>query len=191
MGESDLEIFKGQNQIILVYAKGINAKVYMCEKVDNTWKTIMETEGYIGKNGLGKEYEGDMKTPIGIYKLGIAFGIHNNVKTQLDYITLNENMYWIGDSNSKYYNQFIETTKNQTDWNNSKNEHLIDENIAYEYAIEIKYNEDGIKNKGSAIFLHCIKNGATAGCVSIPSDKMKFVLNNVKRDTCIYINYEK
>lgn len=193
------DLLKNENQIILVFAKNTNAKVYLCEKVNNMWITILETEGYIGKNGLGKEKEGDLKTPIGLFDLGISFGLHENIKTELGYYVLNKNMYWICDSNSKYYNQFIElresveSRKNEKklitkEWDDTKTEHLIDENIAYEYAIEIKYNKEKLKEKGSAIFLHCIKDGPTAGCVAIPTDKMKFILENTKKDTKIYIN---
>lgn len=189
-------------------------KVYMCEKVNNKWITIMETNGFIGKNGLGKEREGDLKTPIGLYEIGIAFGTADieQIDTKLDYYKLNENMYWICDSNSKYYNQFIDTNniksdniniqkidnsetnnlkigniKLEPDWDNSKNEHLIEEDIAYAFAIEIKYNKEAIPGKGSAIFLHCIKNGPTAGCVSISKECMKFVLENIEKNTKIYI----
>jgi len=214
------DLLKDENQIILVFTKNTNAKVYLCEKVNNTWETILETEGYVGKNGLGKEKEGDLKTPVGLFDLGISFGLHENIKTELDYYVLNENMYWICDSNSKYYNEFmylnecigdkpagdknnetarvaVENTgeqnkKNVTikDWNDTETEHLIDENIAYEYAIEIKYNKENLKEKGSAIFLHCIKDGPTAGCVAIPTDKMKFILEYIKKDTKVYIDYD-
>ncbi len=34
----------------------------MCEKVNNKWITIMETDGFIGKEWFrGKEREGDLK----------------------------------------------------------------------------------------------------------------------------------
>lgn len=175
------------SSLILVEANGVNAKVYLCEKVNNMWKTIMETDGFIGKNGLGKEFEGDLKTPVGEFELGLAFGVNEVVNTELEYYKLNENMYWVCDSNSKYYNEFVDCTKVEKDWNYKECEHLIDENIAYEYAIEIKYNKEKSKGKGSAIFLHCIKNGPTAGCVSISKEKMKFLLENVRKDTRIRI----
>ena len=192
-------LLKNEKQIILVYAKNTEATVYMRKKVDNMWITILETKGYCGKNGLGKEKEGDLKTPIGLFDLGIAFGLHKNIKTELDYYFLNKNMYWICDSNSKYYNQFVDLSKKENDiekrailkdWKDSEIEHLIDENVAYEYAIEIKYNKKCEQGKGSAIFLHCIKNGPTAGCVSIPAEKMKYILEHIEKDTKIYIDYE-
>lgn len=162
-------------------------KVYMYEKVNNKWITLMETGGFIGKNGIGKEKEGDLKTPIGLYELGIAFGMESDINTKLDYYKLDKNMYWICDSNSKYYNCFVDVSKIDSDWDITKNEHLIEEEIAYKYAIEIKYNKERIPEKGSAIFLHCIKNGPTAGCVSISEESMKFILENVNKDTKIYI----
>ena len=178
------------SSLIVVKANGTKAKVCMCEKVDNMWKTIMETDGFVGKNGLGKEVEGDLKTPVGEFDLGIAFGFEENVNTVLDYYKINENLYWICDSNSKYYNKMVDCTKVEKDWNDKDVEHLIDEDIAYQYAIEIKYNERLEAGKGSAIFLHCIKNGPTAGCVSISKEMMRFVLENVRKDTKILIEYE-
>ena len=180
-------ILQNEEQILIVHASGTRAKVYMCNKVDNKWITIMETEGFIGKNGLGKEKEGDLKTPVGLYNIGIAFGFGKDINTELDYYKLNENMYWVCDSNSKKYNQLVDITVEKTDFDTTKSEHLIDENIAYEYAIEIKYNAELAPGKGSAIFLHCIKNGPTAGCVSIDRKSMKFILNHIKKNTKIYI----
>lgn len=184
-------LLKNEKQTLIVYATGTRAKVYMCNKVDDKWITIMETEGFIGKNGLGKEKEGDLKTPVGLYNIGIAFGFEKDMSTELDYYKLNENMYWVCDSNSKKYNQLVDITVDKTDFDITKSEHLIDENIAYEYAIEIKYNAELVPEKGSAIFLHCIKNGPTAGCISIDRESMKFILNHIKKNTKIYIGHVK
>lgn len=186
------EKLQDETQVIIVKVdektQNLNvADVKMCEKVNNKWITIMKTNGFIGKNGLGKEKEGDLKTPVGLYEIGIAFGIKDDVNTKLDYYVLTPNMYWICDENSKYYNKFIDKTKVEKDWNESKNEHLIEEKIAYKYAIEIKYNKECKIGKGSAIFIHCIKNGPTAGCVAIPTADMKFILENINRDAKIYI----
>ena len=182
-----LEKLQDESQVIVVNADKNMVEVKMYEKVNNKWIPIMQTHGYIGKNGLGKEREGDWKTPVGLYEIGIAFGTKNDVQSNLDYYKLNEDMYWICDENSMYYNKFIDKTKVENDWDEIKNEHLIDEKIAYEYAIEIKYNKECERGKGSAIFLHCIKNGSTAGCVAIPSNDMKFVLENIKKTCKIYI----
>ena len=69
-------------------------------------KKIFETEAFLGRNGVTtNKKEGDLKTPIGSFNLGIAFGIHDIQKElQIPYIQINENLYWVDDVNSRYYN---------------------------------------------------------------------------------------
>lgn len=67
-------LVKENNQIILV--KGYQDKAILTMKDGN--QNIIQTQAYIGKNGLGKTKEKDQKTPIGEYELGIAFGIKEN-----------------------------------------------------------------------------------------------------------------
>ncbi len=146
---------------------------------------------YIGKNGLTKnKNEGDLKTPIGEFELGILFGTHKreeiNLNDSLQYIEINKNLYWIDDSNSKYYNRLVDITKINKDWKSAEN--LLENSIPYEYAIEIKTNPQNIPGKGSAIFLHCAKKEYTAGCIAIPKDKLKILFEKIDKDTKITIN---
>lgn len=142
-----------------------------------------------GKNGAC-DYkdmkEGGKKTPLGTYNLGIAFGTHKlNIK--YPYIKIDENCYWIDDVDSKYYNclvskKTIEDFGYKYVYSNVSNylsaEHLIDYK-GYEYAIFIEYNTRRIKNKGSAIFLHCKERPYTLGCISIPKNDMKWLINYI------------
>lgn len=150
----------------------------------------IKTIACIGKNGstLNKK-EGDGKTPIGEFDLGVAFGIHTEDdfenKLKMKYIQIHENLYWVDDYKSKYYNRLIDATKVNKDWNSA--EHLIDYPIQYEYAIEIKVNPENIINKGSAIFLHCIKNNYTEGCIAIDRDMMKRIMELIDNNTKIEI----
>lgn len=110
-------------------------------------------------------------------------------------------MYWVDDQNSKYYNTLVKISQNNTiinhlyytevpinkiDWQSA--EHLIEYPKLYEYAIEIKYNKEKIKGKGSAIFLHCTNNKPTAGCIAILREDLINILRNIKRGTKIKIN---
>lgn len=150
-------------------------------------------EAYIGKNGTTKEKEeGDLKTPIGEFELGIILGIHpvEEVNSNLNYGQITEDMYWIDDSKSKFYNQLVNISKVEKDWNSA--EHLIDYPIQYEYLVEIKTNPNNIPGKGSAIFLHCDNNKATAGCVATNNKIMKKIIENIDKDTRIeIINFYK
>ncbi|RDU24749.1 hypothetical protein DWV06_03085 [Anaerosacchariphilus polymeriproducens] len=149
------------------------------------WKQIMSTYGYVGRNGIGKTREGDGKTPAGIYSFGRAFGVNPSPGTKITYTKVNSSHYWVDDSKSRYYNQFVSTKDVTIDWTSA--EHLIDYPIAYAYAVHIKYNPKNIPGKGSAIFLHCISGTTTAGCVSIPKNSMVYVLRHLNRNAKIVI----
>ena len=153
-----------------------------------TYKTL-KVEATIGKNGLTNNLvEGDMKTPIGEFDLGIAFGIHErceiNMNEDIPYFKIQNNQYWIDDVNSKFYNQLITIDKEPT----ISGEHLIDfANEDYEYAIEIKVNPHNIIGKGSAIMLHCNKDEYTYGCVGISRENMIKLLGMIDSNTKIKI----
>ena len=171
----------------------MNNIIYIKKEQDNyflSYKNLKEI-CYIGKNGLTKEKkEGDLKTPIGQFKLGLIFGVHKkeeiNMNKTLNYIEMNKNLYWVDDINSKYYNQLVNITKVTKDWNSAEN--LLENKEPYEYAIEIKTNPTNIPGRGSAIFLHCKRKNYTAGCISINRDKMISLLSMIDSDTQIKIS---
>lgn len=155
-------------------------------------KCNIETNAYIGKNGTTTDKkEGDGKTPIGEFELGLVMGTHSSQEIsnkKIEYKQINNNMYWVDDSKSKYYNKLVDISKTQKDWESS--EHLIDYPVQYEYLIEIKTNPQNIPEKGSAIFLHCENNNATQGCISINKDIMKQIIENIDQHTKIKINIQ-
>ena len=150
-------------------------------------KANIQTKAYIGKNGYTKnKKEKDKKTPLGLFEIGLVMGMHDNVKCKLPYQKIENNMYFVDDINSKYYNQlFIDNNNYSKDWNSA--EHLIEYKQQYEYLIEIKFNKDNIKGKGSAIFLHCKNKDYTYGCVSIDKYNMKKIVETIDKDTKILI----
>ena len=148
----------------------------------------IETIAYIGRNGVTKDkIEGDGKTPIGEFELGLILGTHFNIqnKNALKYKQITQNMYWVDDTTSKYYNQLVDISKVQKDWESA--EHLIDYPIEYEYLIEIKTNPKNTPRKGSAIFLHCSNNNSTAGCIAINKRYMQKIIENVDNKTKIIV----
>ena len=168
--------YTNKNEIVI---KKINNNYYFL------YKDIKEI-CYIGKNGLTKnKKEGDYKTPIGTFSLGISIGTHTKINSRLDYIKINKNLFWVDDINSKYYNQLVDITKTKKDWNSAEN--LLENKIPYEYAIEIKTNTHNIRGKGSAIFIHCATKEYTAGCIAISKNKMKKLLEIINKNTKIRI----
>lgn len=179
---SSLQTAKNCSQIILIEGTGgSNAVVSMYEKEDSgSWNTIFSVHGYVGRNGLGKTREGDRKTPVGIFTVGMAFGRDDNPGTAISYTKLNNTHYWVGDSTSAYYNQFV-STDSVNGFSKSDSEHLITYDPAYKYAIDIGYNTSCTPYKGSALFLHCFSGSAyTGGCIAIPESDMIQVLNRIQ-----------
>ena len=70
-------------------------------------KVLFTTSVYIGKNGLGKEGEGDAKTPTGTLRVLSAFGVKPNPGTKIPYINVTSSIYAC-DDNCEYYNQIID-----------------------------------------------------------------------------------
>ena len=85
-----------------IYVRTENDKVVLIYK-------DLKVPAYIGKNGFTKDkVEGDMKTPIGEFDLGIVFGKHD-LDIKLPYVKINENHYWVDDVNSEDYDRLIES----------------------------------------------------------------------------------
>ena len=146
-------------------------------------------EVYFGKNGLTLiKREGDFCTPIGEFHLGFAFGI-DDYDTSYPYYKINDRIYWVSDSNSKYYNEWVELSQikreysfkymksvKKISWNEA--EHLIDYPKQYKLGIVIEYNlSPRIKNAGSAIFLHAKgMKDYTAGCIATNIETLKYII---------------
>jgi len=56
--------------------------------------------------------------------------------------------------------------------------------------MNISWNENGEKGKGSAIFLHCLgpQKSYTGGCVALPEDKVITAMRNVHEDCVVVID---
>ena len=171
---------------------------YAFEKEDGEWQLRFKTDGFVGANGIkdpATRVEGDATTPAGIYSFGMLFGIKDvpeNLKKS--YKKLDEDDYWDGDINSDTYNKYVKCSTMTKNWNRAVSEHLIDYKESYNYAAQIKFNENPtVKGKGSAIFMHCIRNGSnsTAGCISVPEEKMFMALKMIDDDSFVVIVKEK
>ena len=174
-------------QILTVSSSGSSCHVCFFDKSNDTWDMKCEADGIVGKNGVSENsMEGDYKTPKGKFSLGFAFGTEKMNDLSIEYRQINNNCYWVDDSESPLYNKWVET-ENIT-WNSA--EHMSDYPECYKYGVVINYNMDPVeKYKGSAIFLHCMSGEYTAGCVGVPEDTMLFILKNLDpaKDPCIMI----
>jgi L,D-peptidoglycan transpeptidase YkuD (ErfK/YbiS/YcfS/YnhG family) len=176
---------KKVNQLIFVkYTGGSKARLYMYNKTDTGWKCILNCTAYVGQNGIGKQKEGDRKTPTGVYTLTQAFGIRSDPGAKMDYSNINKYLYWCADP--QYYNQLVDVRKMPHD---CSGEHLIDYVPQYNYGMVLNYNKNNVYKKGSAIFLHCTgSNRYTGGCIAVSQSNMIRILKNAEKGTriCIY-----
>ncbi len=154
------------------------------------WVQLMTTPGFIGKEGLGKTKEGDAKTPVGSFRFTKAFGIAEDPGSVIPYLKVTEDLYWSGDVRpGRNYNEMV-SIHDLPDLDTESSEHLIDYTVPYQYCLNIGYNTEGTPGLGSALFLHCLgaKKPWTGGCVAIPEDKMRFVLQHAQPDCFIVID---
>ncbi|MDO5551293.1 MAG: L,D-transpeptidase family protein [Lachnospiraceae bacterium] len=157
----------------------------------NTWKKLVDVGGYVGWNGIGKEQEGDQKTPRGLFSLDQAFGTKPDPGNfNVPYLQVDDRYYWVGDSASPYYNTMVDIQKTGAVFDTAASEHLSTYGgSAYHYCMAVGYNKEQTPYKGSAIFLHCTDGApGTGGCIAIPEAAMVTVLQNVTQPAYILID---
>ena len=187
-----LEATKEARQIIVVAGVGkTTAFVSMHEKMsDGTWRQVMSTPGFIGRRGLGKEREGDEKTPVGVFRFTAAFGNLEDPGCALPYTHVDPGHYWSGDHRpGMRYNKMVHISElPELDRENS--EHLVDFGACYNYCLDMGYNRDCVVGLGSALFFHCLSpvQPYTAGCVAVPETAMHTVMTHVQPDCVLVID---
>lgn len=148
-------------------------------------KVLFTTSVYIGKNGLGKEGEGDAKTPTGTLRVLSAFGVKPNPGTKIPYINVTSSTYAC-DDNCEYYNQIIDTAAVHHQCGGEDMFHTVPE---YDYGIATDFNKECIWPKGSAIFIHCKGHKTwTGGCIALDEERMVELLKNCDKSLVITIS---
>ncbi len=191
-----LDAAKDAKQLFIVAAfaeDATDAWISLHEKQsDGSWHMVMTTPGFIGKNGIGKTREGDAKTPVGVFHFNRAFGIADDPGCAIPYVKADNDTYWSGDTREGFrYNELVSLKDLPgLDIESGDSEHIIDYIYQYQYCLNISYNEEGAPGLGSAIFLHCFGpvKPFTGGCVAIPEDHMRFVMQHIDADTVVVIN---
>ena len=153
----------------------------------------------IGAGGLKnatKKKEGDNSTPIGKWYIETLYYRADRVlipkfkkKNVLKTNRITKHCAWCDDIRSLYYNKHINI--NNFSSLNFNYEKLWREDNAYDILIVTSHNvKPTIKNKGSAIFIHCSfsDDRNTAGCIALKKKDLVFLLKNLKDKTFIKIN---
>jgi L,D-peptidoglycan transpeptidase YkuD (ErfK/YbiS/YcfS/YnhG family) len=142
----------------------------------------------VGKRGIGKKKrEGDLITPIGIFKIKFILFRKDRIKklvTKAKKITIKKNMGWCDDPKSSKYNKLIKIP-----FYGSYEKLFIRKNI-YDIIVILNYNMNPIlKKRGSAIFIHIATKNyrSTQGCVALNKRNLIKVLRNIKQTTKVRI----
>ena len=158
--------------VIVEGTGGTGCHVYAVERSSaaGLWEKRLETTGHLGMNGMSNHrHSGNKTTPIGVFKMNTPFGQAKALEGfPSDYIQVDDTYVWEDDTN-----------KMSRDLS-KEGERVGSSGYAgyYDYAIDAGFNPNGIKNQGSALFLHCsgeFKN-YTSGCVAIEKDQMAQIM---------------
>ena len=166
----------------------LNKKYFL--KVGN--KVFRCQIGAGGSKNVTKKVERDKATPIGKWRLEQVYYRPDRVlkpKPKKNFLKINKiTKYcgWCDDIRSKYYNKYLNI--NNLPSPKIEFEKLWREDNAYDIVIQISHNTNPIiKNKGSAIFIHCSFEDlrSTAGCIALKKRDLIFLIKNLKNDVCI------
>ena len=166
-----------------------HAELTIYQAQDGKYVEVFSCPAVVGKNGPGKQSEGDVKTPLGTWTIGEAYGIADDPGSLLPYTKVTDDMYWCATgSNGKNYNKLLYKSDDPTaDY--SEDEHLIDYDVPYQYLIDLGYNAACAPYAGNAIFLHCWRgpDTPTGGCVGVSEEDMVTILRTVTPGTSVTI----
>ena len=184
---SKLDAAKNASQVIVVNGVGgSDADFGFYEKVNGKWKEVFTTYAFVGRSGFAtKKQEGDGATPIGTFHFTHAFGILDDPGcTAFPYLKVTDDDWWCAES-GPFYNLPVKASEHpELDFSGANDsEKLIDEDPAYNYGLNISWNEEGKDGLGSAIFMHCFQfKPFTGGCVAIDEPLMKTILQKLNKD---------
>jgi len=166
-----------------------HATLTIYQAKDGKYEEVFSCPALVGKNGPGKQSEGDTKTPLGTWTVGEAYGIAENPGSNINYTQITDDMYWCATgSNGKKYNTLLHKS-DDPDNDYSEDEHLMDYPIRYKYLLDMGYNKAGAPYAGNAIFLHCWKDSETptGGCVAVSEESMVKILQTITPGTAITV----
>ena len=141
-----------------------------------------------GFSGIGvKQREGDGITPKGVYSFTNVFYRADRttiLKTNINKRKILRNSGWSTDNADRNYNNFI------TKPYRFIHEDLYRKDDCYDLILTINYNyPNPKKNKGSAIFLHCLEKNRsyTQGCIAIRKRNLLELIKIITASTRLLI----
>ena len=180
--------------VVIADETGSSRAMVTYYKKEDGWNEVFSVRGIVGKSGLAspeKKREGDKKTPAGVYDFIKAFGIKEDPGSIMEYHKISQGDVGVDDSARIHYNRMVNSSETEKDWNSAEN--LAAMAPWYDYCLALSYNEEQTAGKGSAIFLHCLREDdwGTSGCIGIPEQNMEVLLQNLNANSKILIKSEK
>lgn len=190
-------------QLLVVSSNGFadnKATLQAYEKKENLWiKIFKPVKVNLGRKGLAwgeglmefphlpgepLKYEGDGKSPAGLFSLDLFFG-YAKQDFRFPYLQVDENTLCIDDPDSKAYNRIIQDKEHH---NYKSFEFMKREDRLYHLGIAVGHNTKRLPQRGSCIFIHIEKYAQTpseaglvstgpktlptAGCTSMPEERL-------------------
>lgn len=129
--------------------------------------------------GFRVKREGDKCSPAGVFRIPLAFGTANSSEAswlRLPYTQLTSTIIGVDDPKSRHYNQIVDNTKVERDWDS--NEAMLRHDRLYEWGAFIAHNPQCVPGDGSCIFLHLWPGPGkgTAGCTAMSAEDLRMVL---------------
>lgn len=183
-------------QVVLVLApddRSVKARIWLMESSTAGWISVEGpfdcTLGHQGlawgtgehtvakPEGFRTKHEGDKCSPAGVFRIPFAFGQFPMAEhLKLPYTQLTPSIVGVDDPKSRYYNQVIDNTKVERDWDS--NEAMMRHGKLYELGAFIANNPKNVPGDGSCIFLHVWPGPGkgTAGCTAMSVSDLQRVL---------------
>lgn len=181
-------------QIVLVVADDMNKSTGKLQRFERTAEYYQKKGNpekvNLGRNGLGwgpgekiirhspsepKKYEGDGRSPAGVFQLQQIFGYVNHLPAAMPYRQMKREHICVDDPESAYYNMIVPVKK---DLHIKSFEWMRRDDTLYALGVTVGYNLQRIPNRGSCIFLHNEKapGSATSGCTSMSTKNLKTII---------------
>jgi L,D-peptidoglycan transpeptidase YkuD (ErfK/YbiS/YcfS/YnhG family) len=183
-------------QVLLVTAfdeKSISAELRLLELgAAKSWQQVEETIPVtLGRNGLAwgigehtalppdgfrLKREGDGCSPVGIFRLPLAFGEALTSQCKLNYVSITATLLAVDDPKSQFYNQIVDSAAVTKDWTSTEFMHR--EDGLYRHGIVVAHNPLNQAGAGSCIFIHLWRGPGqpTAGCTAMSEANLLRIL---------------
>ncbi len=189
------EMIEGSEQVVYV-TKDDNAttgKLQVVDWTDGAEVVYTIDKVYLGKDGItASPSESKCATPQGAFPLGFAFS-DDTLNTELETVKIKENMVWVDDASSKYYNTLQSSTKSDKDWSSAEDTYNIFKGGYNNACILIEHNGDGktagVSGKGSCIYIAGKEKDLSVsyGDVNISASQMTTLLSILSKECNPYI----